>query len=61
VSVQGFLMARPAEASAIIGMVRETRGKLDELLGAAERERAATIIDDLTSSVRMLRRGRQRG
>ena len=32
VSVQGFLIARPAEESAIIGLVRDTRGHLDSLL-----------------------------
>jgi EAL domain-containing protein (putative c-di-GMP-specific phosphodiesterase class I) len=59
VSVQGFLIARPAEESAIIGLVRDTRGHLDSLLEAAERAPAATVEDDLTSSVRMLR-GRRR-
>ena len=60
VSIQGFLVARPAEESAVIGLVRDTRGKLESLLGIAERERATTLLDDLTSSVRMLRRGRRR-
>ena len=60
VSVQGFLIARPAEESTVIGLVRDTRGHLDALLAAAERERAATVDDDLTSSVRMLRRNRAR-
>ena len=59
VSVQGFLIARPAEESAIIGLVRDTRGRLDSLLQAAEQAPAATVEDDLTSSVRMLR-GRRR-
>jgi diguanylate cyclase (GGDEF)-like protein len=59
VSVQGFLIARPAEESAIIGLVRDTRGHLDSLLKAAEQAPAATVEDDLTSSVRMLR-GRRR-
>jgi diguanylate cyclase (GGDEF)-like protein len=59
VSVQGFLVARPADESAIIGLVRDTRGHLDSLLKAAQRQPAATAEDDLTSSVRMLRR-RQR-
>ena len=59
VSVQGFLVARPADESAIIGLVRDTRGHLDSLLKAAQRQPAATVEDDLTSSVRMLRR-RQR-
>jgi diguanylate cyclase (GGDEF)-like protein len=59
VSVQGFLIARPAEESAIIGLVRDTRGHLDSLLEAAEQAPAATVEDDLTSSVRMLR-GRRR-
>ena len=61
VSVQGFLVARPAEESAVIGLVRDTRGRIDTLLGLAEEQRAPTLIDDLTSSVRMLRRGRKRG
>jgi diguanylate cyclase (GGDEF)-like protein len=60
VTVQGFLIARPAEASAVIGLVHDMRGRLDTLLGEAERERAATMEDDLTSSVRMLRRSRRR-
>jgi EAL domain-containing protein (putative c-di-GMP-specific phosphodiesterase class I) len=59
VSVQGYLMARPAEACAVIGLVRDTRGHLDSLLKAAENDRAATAEDDLTSSVRMLRRRRR--
>jgi EAL domain-containing protein (putative c-di-GMP-specific phosphodiesterase class I) len=59
VSVQGFLIARPAEESAIIGLGRDTRGHLDSLLKAAEPSPAATVEDDLTSSVRMLR-GRRR-
>jgi diguanylate cyclase (GGDEF)-like protein len=60
VSVQGFLLARPVEASTIVELVHATRGKLDELLGEAEQQRAATLEDDLTSSVRMLRRSRHR-
>jgi diguanylate cyclase (GGDEF)-like protein len=60
VSVQGFLLARPVEASSIVELVHATRGRLDELLGEAEQQRAATLEDDLTSSVRMLRRGRRR-
>ncbi len=59
VSVQGFLIARPVEESAILGLVRDTRGHLDALLAAAELERPATMEDDLTSSVRMLRRNRR--
>ena len=59
VSVQGFLVARPVEESAIVELVRDTRGHLESLLDAAERERAATVEDDLTSSVRMLRRHRR--
>ena len=59
VSVQGYLVARPAEEAAIIGLVRDTRGHLDALLQAAERDRAATVEEDLTSSVRMLRRRRR--
>jgi EAL domain-containing protein (putative c-di-GMP-specific phosphodiesterase class I) len=58
VSVQGFLVARPAEESAVIDLVRETRAHLDALLQAAERERVY-VEDDLTSSVRMLRRNRR--
>ena len=59
VSVQGYLMARPAEESAVIGLVRDTRGHLDSLLKAADLDRAATVEEDLTSSVRMLRRRRR--
>jgi EAL domain-containing protein (putative c-di-GMP-specific phosphodiesterase class I) len=59
VSVQGFLVARPADESAIIGLVRDTRGHLESLLRSAQRQPAATVEDDLTSSVRMLR-GRRR-
>ena len=60
VSVQGFLLARPVEAAAIVELVHRTRGKLEGLLGEAEQQRAATLEDDLTSSVRMLRRSRRR-
>ena len=60
VSVQGFLLARPVEAAAIVELVHATRGKLQQLLGEAEQQRAATLEDDLTSSVRMLRRSRRR-
>jgi EAL domain-containing protein (putative c-di-GMP-specific phosphodiesterase class I) len=59
VSVQGFLVARPAEESAVIGLVRDMRGHLQSLLNTAEVERVATVDDDLTSSVRMLRRHRR--
>ena len=58
VSIQGFLVARPVEASAIIDMVRYTRGHLDSLLEAAARERVATVDDDFSGSVRTLRRHR---
>jgi diguanylate cyclase (GGDEF)-like protein len=60
VTVQGFLVMRPVEATSVIDFVRDTRGRLDELLGIAERERAATMAEDLTSSVRLLRRSRRR-
>ena len=59
VSVQGYLIARPAEESAVIELVRYTRGHLDSLLHAAERDRTATVEDDLTSSVRVLGRHRR--
>ena len=59
VSVQGYLIAKPAEESAIVEVVRNMRGHLDSLLDAAERDRTATVEDDLTSSVRMLRRQRR--
>ena len=59
VSVQGFLIARPVDESAVVDLVHDTRGRLDSLLDVAARERAATIEDDLTSSVRMLRRHRR--
>jgi EAL domain-containing protein (putative c-di-GMP-specific phosphodiesterase class I) len=59
VSVQGFLVARPADASAVIDMVRCTRGHLESLLIAAERQRATTVVEDLTSSVRVLGRHRR--
>jgi EAL domain-containing protein (putative c-di-GMP-specific phosphodiesterase class I) len=59
VSVQGYLIAKPAEESEVVGLVRDTRGHLASLLDAAERDRAATVEDDLTSSVRMLRRQRR--
>ena len=59
VSIQGFLVARPVEASAIIDMVRCTRGHLESLLSAAERQRAATVVEDITSSVRVLGRHRR--
>jgi diguanylate cyclase (GGDEF)-like protein len=56
VSVQGFLLARPIEGSAIVELVHAMPGRLDKLLAEAEQQRAATLEDDLTSSVRMLRR-----
>jgi diguanylate cyclase (GGDEF)-like protein len=55
VSVQGFLIAKPAEESAIVGLVRDMREHLGSLLAAAERDRPAIVEDDLTSSVRILR------
>jgi EAL domain-containing protein (putative c-di-GMP-specific phosphodiesterase class I) len=58
VSVQGFLIARPAEASAVIDMVRYTRGHMDSLLQAVTQERVAATDDDLSGSVRKLRRHR---
>jgi len=59
VSIQGFLVARPVEASEIVRLVHATRDHLDALLDAAEMERSAAVEDDLTSSVRMLRRTRR--
>ena len=59
VSVQGFLVARPADESVVIALVRDTRGHLESLLKAAEIERSATVDDGLTSSVRLLRRRRR--
>jgi diguanylate cyclase (GGDEF)-like protein len=59
ISVQGFLVARPAEASAVIDMVRGTRGHLESLLNAAARHRAATDMENVTSSVRVLARHRR--
>ncbi len=58
ISVQGYLVARPAAAEEIIGLVRATRGNLDSLLRSAEEARLAVAEDDLTSSVRLLRRRR---
>ena len=55
VSVQGFLIARPAVESAIVGLVRDTRDHLVSLLDAAEHDRAATVEKDLTESVRVMR------
>jgi EAL domain-containing protein (putative c-di-GMP-specific phosphodiesterase class I) len=59
VSIQGFLVARPAEASEVVRLVHATRAHLDSLLDAAETERETASSDDLTSSVRMLRRRRR--
>jgi len=58
VSVQGFLVARPADQSAVIGQVRDMRGHLQSLLDSADDKRVA-VDDGLTSSVRMLRRHRR--
>jgi diguanylate cyclase (GGDEF)-like protein len=59
VSIQGFLVGRPVEASEVVRLVHGTGDRLDSLLHAAELERADTLEDDLTSSVRMLRRHRR--
>jgi diguanylate cyclase (GGDEF)-like protein len=59
VSVQGYLLARPVEEAAVIDVVRDARAHLESLLLAAEQERTADVDDDLTSSVRMLRRHRR--
>ena len=59
VSVQGFLLARPADASAVIDIVRCTRGHLESLLSAADRQRATTVVEDIASSVRVLGRHRR--
>ena len=56
VSVQGYLVARPVEASAIVDMVRYTRSHLEALLAAAVRERIPAAEDAASSSVRLLRR-----
>ena len=56
VSVQGYLVARPVEASAIVDMVRYTRGHLETSLQAAVRERIPAAEDAASSSVRLLRR-----
>ena len=61
VSVQGFLISRPVESSLIIELVRGMRSRLDGLLEAAASARPSTVEDDLSSSVRMLRRSRRRG
>jgi EAL domain-containing protein (putative c-di-GMP-specific phosphodiesterase class I) len=58
VSVQGFLVARPAEPSAVIGLVHDMRDHLQSLLDTADDERGA-VDDDLASSVRMMRRHRR--
>jgi diguanylate cyclase (GGDEF)-like protein len=58
ISIQGFLVARPVEAAEIVRLVHATRDHLESLLDAAARERAETVEDDLTSSIRMLRRRR---
>lgn len=59
ISVQGFLFARPVDESQVVTLVRDTRGRLDELLRSAEESRLAATEEDLTSSVRLLRRRRR--
>ena len=58
-SVQGFLLAEAVEQQAVIGVVQFMPERLELLLQAATQNRAATIDDDLTSSIRMLRRNRR--
>ncbi|MGB5104022.1 MAG: EAL domain-containing protein [Steroidobacteraceae bacterium] len=60
ISVQGYLFARPVDESRVVILVRDTRGRLDALLRGAEEARlAAATEEDLTSSVRLLRRRRR--
>ena len=54
ISVQGFLVARPAEAADVIDVVRRMRAHLESLLGAVERQAAETAMEDLTGPVRVL-------
>jgi diguanylate cyclase (GGDEF)-like protein len=59
VSIQGFLVGGPVDASDVVRMVHGTAERLESLLLAASMERASTLEDDLTSSVRILRRHRR--
>lgn len=61
ISVQGFLISRPVDDARIVELVRDMPARLESLLEAASLARAPILDDDLTSSVRMLRRGRRRG
>jgi diguanylate cyclase (GGDEF)-like protein len=56
ISIQGYLVARPAEESAVMGLVRDTRDHIAALWKAAQRERVAASEDDARSPVRILRR-----
>ena len=57
VSIQGFLVGGPVEAAEVVRLVHGIPERLGSLLLAATS--AGTIEDDLTSSVRMLRRHRR--
>jgi EAL domain-containing protein (putative c-di-GMP-specific phosphodiesterase class I) len=59
VSIQGFLVGGPVDASEVVRLVHGTAERLESLLLAASMERASTLEDDLTSSVRILRRHRR--
>jgi diguanylate cyclase (GGDEF)-like protein len=59
VSIQGFLVGTPVEAAEVVRRVQGTADRLESLLHAAALERTDAVEDDLTSSVRMLRRNRR--
>ena len=60
ISVQGFLLSAPVERDTIVGIVRDTRGRLDGLLQVAQQESAKTVQEDSAGPVRRLRRRRAR-
>ncbi len=56
VGVQGFLVARPMDADAILETVGRMGPRIRALLDAGERGRADTLLDDPDGTVRHLRR-----
>lgn len=59
VSIQGFLVGKPAEAADVVRLVHGTAERVESLLLAAMMDRASTLDDDHSGPVRLLRRHRR--